>query len=515
MNKNKNYEQQLNASLENARLKRHSGLNEFSGVYGIDNIKENSEMIAELLEAPSLKRVTNELKSYDGVINLITRNEYPPLIEFLIRNAFSGTDVYNMGTNAKISDDYSVNARDFFYEGRNRVEKFEKGKEKMKDLLFGSKKLMTMEWFQNSKIDDGFLNIKIPPPPGWQEENPGKVYAIELMNQYKLEMDSIKESSTYKSLSKLNKKISEDLAKRARMKKDPSLEDSIMDDQKLEQLKEEFRSKRDMVVSAINTVKSREIYEPLVRRDEHSGSPLRENNGFMNWDSSSTFKSLYDNLKNNLQQIIVKGRQQNVPLEIRKQNINILLEEATDGLEKFSNDLDSFYSEDDSLNNKAKNLKSFIGSERGSIRKRLDSNRTELINLMEDFIKSCSSQEQTIIFSNMDQSPFVEMTSDGITFAANEVLGDFIDKSQSQKEIQKNEKGKKLILMVSKQPLNNLKHAKVIDMDEYRTSEKEAEIILRHVIDPFVKSSARAYKNKMAIELENKDRKSISKKGNN
>jgi hypothetical protein len=127
-----------------SKLLKTATLGHFSDAISDEDIQKSAAMVYEMLKLPKYAALRSKLSSASGVVNVVTGNEYEPLVELFIKSSFppSANDVYNMGQDAVTPTNYFVDAKDYF------AGDAQTSRGRLNNIINGTPRIMTTDWFK-------------------------------------------------------------------------------------------------------------------------------------------------------------------------------------------------------------------------------------------------------------------------------------------------------------------------------------------------------------------------------
>lgn len=171
------YDKKLSHFFDSLKMKKQAILGQFSEAKNSEEIAQFAPIAKELVELEKYQPIIHQLRSSTGVVNLITRNEYQPLVEMIVQKAFplESNQIFNNlipattirsdfdNPTSKESQFQSVMVqgtdqanyfipRSFF--GKNVVAGESKdvlpARDALEDLLFGTDTIVTRKWLMDN-----------------------------------------------------------------------------------------------------------------------------------------------------------------------------------------------------------------------------------------------------------------------------------------------------------------------------------------------------------------------------
>lgn len=166
-------------SIGNKTLHKTATLGNFTDVKSEDDMEQHAAMIYEMLTLPKYQEIINELKASNGVVNVVTYDEYMPLVELLLVKAFPSytNDIFNMPTQGSPTQSSTEqyyypqldSEKEYFISSRFFARQSIQGdsnsilpaRERLENLLMGTKKKITLSYLKNQlhMSDDLIANI--------------------------------------------------------------------------------------------------------------------------------------------------------------------------------------------------------------------------------------------------------------------------------------------------------------------------------------------------------------------
>ncbi len=327
----------LNKKLRSGNIQKHASFNQFPNVYNSSDIVNESKMISEMIALPKYDQIKNSLKNYNGIVNFVTRNEYAPLVELLLKSAIppSQNDVYHMGVGDMAPGDYAVNAKSLFGTGVRTTaspESLSDAHRVFSNILLGSRKKATPQWMVDNNIGEEqlqayFMNKSATPeekqllqtfteemqsqniPPEQRRIKWANYRAknfMKLAQEYFLMIEQVRSvdndsdiSILKKEVNQLSRKLRADMALKLQSNNNDDVQDNLMDAETREQIVNELRVKRNLLFASLQNILNDPRYSLLETVvDAFSGAKDREKDGFISWSPAQDIINAYNIVKN-------------------------------------------------------------------------------------------------------------------------------------------------------------------------------------------------------------------------
>jgi DNA polymerase III delta prime subunit len=486
---------------------------------------EDLKMTNEMLNLDKYKPIIDGLKQSIGIVNFVTYDEYEPLIAMLIRKAFplNQNMIFNAGLpivpSTPSSSGISTPSKgvqpsppkaepiyplesirekffltpDFFSRHSTTTNQDQKARSRLENLLFGTPKKMTSAWLKESgftekqmaailsgKTDDETIQVALAACNAASGQNrsiplnPNMRGAF--VKAYEILFKEI-EDKYNGSILALHKEIRQELVKK---KEDKRLrpEDLAQKKRNLIRLVEA----RDLQIEHLNYT----FGDNILIDDGYTGSPERNPDGFLN----SSYKSNISQLSRQLYESILAHDKEQDVISIAMSLKQALMDFSTDNeeLQKSRDSMIAFLGE-----GTRKDYINMVNNAYGIF--------TNIREIMQGEIKK---QGRVLIIDDFDKTPFCvkndpdpKSKSYALNSEASKVLNRFVGINQfnlegddTPKEKRSwDEKGNKIVVLVSSQKIAHLPASVVVEMDVAPVDKQEAEIIVNNIMGAYIKAA--------------------------
>ena len=479
----------LKSKSKDKKLTKEASVGYFNDIITEEDVEKNAKMVFEMLKLPKYQTIKNKLENSNGIVNFITADEYPPLVELLVKYCFppNNNDIYNMGGQS-LPDDYFVDAKTFFGGVSGGVqgdpEANQSARYKLSELLLGSRKKMSTEWAKESGMDLSELDQYFGTPGGdtadYGDEAPAGISQQILAYEEGL-----------KKLDGLRTKIN-DLNRKIRTNDQSERHYSPV---QLKELTLQFKRLRGLYTTLKNQLDA--AGRDLIIPDSY-GEPERNNDGFIQYDPIEEIKIVGIELIRSITEDEVQP----------KIAMNIM---------NLKDKIREYRTSDPILLKKRNELLSFLGEEGDDP----SQNVVRFLTTLRQFGKSCvefneraSGHGKVILLKNVEDSvlctpPGKDETECTLRDAG--VLNEFVaantsnltrDKSRAKEG--KPTKGKRTLVVISDNPVNRLPANAKVDLSDYPVDPAEAEIIVRNILEQYEIKSKNVAELKMYSDIDEK-----------
>ena len=534
----------LSNSLSGKMNRFSASLGYFNDIISDDDQREKLPMLSEMALLPKYDETRNKLRYANGVVNFVTGDGYGPLIDMILRTAFppEDTGIYHMGLNHSIPEDYFVNARDVFgdinQDGAVNVGDY------MDKLIFGTRKLWSLDYVEKNGITDEMLQVifpgnvqsvtdaeaenlrmnqqEVPERPKWE-------VIKEAMEGYKAEMDDLNDENNdiknnlttlftqivrereTRRFNFLTRRENRGLPKDKRKELKPQ-----MNNDAFAELVEKFDLYRMAYNNAKMSIEAKYASVLPVIRKVHSQGVVRNEDGFLHNDPSKQMSEAKD-ICLKVTRDYINPKEGTSPETIRSKLAKIVsvFVGRISEIEAFDVTTKNIKSEVDKLI-PLPLIKDKTKDNSIQIVNLWLQNQTRILSLVNSLIERLRSKGSVMVFSNVDNSALAKEIISGreesrYTSGIKPIMEAFDEACSSQASRLSRAtgsthipgSGRKVIVLVSNSKLSNLGFAKVIEMENYPVDDAEAEIIVRHMIGPYIEYAKRLYEEKARIQIEN------------
>jgi len=475
----------------NLRRMTKTATSYYQSIEGLEDIKSISQLAYQMLKAPKYKDLKNRIKNGHGVINFVTREQFPTLIEMIFKVSLPESSIYSFGTD-KEAGSISVDSREMFGTGLNKMEDtYKVAVRTLDEQINGTKQLITFDKFKNN-FDPKTLEAIFGKPSQEEEETQGPftgymqkmlIYegSFKALEQVKAEIDAC-DRIIENNQNKLNRTniIKEDNRK---------IKDDINKEKEKKKEKQKCYLKLQTQLKAMGADLEAQSAFP-------TGKDIREQNGFIHYnphsDLISQFESLNEELnKDTLNMPLLSGRVSNFIQKMFSFVSSALDKNIVEKKKKLMSFLS--ISANDNLKDDT-----FISSRRDDFLNRILRNKRTFLRLVENIIGDVNSRGKALIFDNFNECILTQegnpnskgvkdksVSDDGILEKFNALCRVNEDKNRNLRQFGY-PIGKKMIILKSKEPLLGFDFTDVVDMNDFRVDLDEAKLILDHIMDKYI-----------------------------
>lgn len=481
----------------------------FKDVYTEDDMKSNAVMVWEMLKLPKYDSIKRQLRDAQGVINFVIEGAYAPLAEFLLKEVFSpnSNDVYPMGNDFTIPDDYIVSAKSLFGQDKS-VGNNLSASDKLENFLFGTPKKRTTQWLKDNNLTEEDLK-------SLYGEESGSIM-VEGIKEYTDKLRNLRNSRMYKEvIADYERIITNEENKRYNAQSSSDVpKKPVFSEEEYALLKKRFRTKRGLLKDTLNALDA--SFPILNITDSFDGSPERNDDGFISWSPTDivnmAHKELVDAYTNyvNNENSSSAAAQSKAEDEFIKAVLNLLAK------------LKGYLTYDQSLNVVRSRLINFFNIDSDQLYAKFKTYYGVYSKLMSEFLHIGNKHGRIIMMTDVEHSALTSnpTSRDGNYYwQGGGVLAAFQkhNDAASERNVSKNRNvfSKRAIIIISQRRIDNLPNPTVIEMKVSPVDLQEAEIIVRNCLRPYSSEATRLTQVKGLADIQqrygDKDPKQLKK----
>lgn len=489
----------------------------YGEVEGEDEMKSSSEMVSEMVKLPKYEPIKSKIRNASGIVNFVTGNEYAPLVEFLLKAALppNNNDIFNRGFSATLPSDYFIDAKYFMT-----------NPQELENVIRGNQKKITKKWIKDQgwdidDINDYFAANAIPPG-----EDGSPLDIKDIVSNYEAAMNLLKKDKVVAIINTLWTELQKDNDARYEINQLEGKTDGKSLD-RIEALKkfvlsgEDRKSKTNRLIANRNVYRRKELairtdpaFQILnVTEDFGGGAPEYEDNGFMKWNPINKLSSAWNS-------VLVTEEEQ--PEDSDRQKI---IRETTIRVANFINLLTEYRTSDRELMRYRNKILEILGNDETKYYNNYSNEYLKIISLMNSLVDKGKNHGKVLIFSNVENSGLVKKESDEgrTTLTLQDPSGIFSDFSDindinEARDVQEkgSSRGKRTIVFISSHPISDLpKGSSIVKIDSSLVDEQEAKIIVKYLIEPYIKKASDAAGIKRYHDIEQKYRTKLDAQSQN
>jgi len=145
----------LESFFRSKKLTKQAASEYFKDVITEDDLEAISSMLHAMVMLDKYKRIKDQLKSTNGIVNFVTYDEFEPLVEMIFKMSVppSSNDIYHMGLGFSLPEDYFVDAKSYFGDQGSTPADSQPALENLDRVIKGTPKKMTREWLKANGLD--------------------------------------------------------------------------------------------------------------------------------------------------------------------------------------------------------------------------------------------------------------------------------------------------------------------------------------------------------------------------
>ena len=499
------FNKKLSISL-NKKIYKKATMGALSDIKDETTLRENAAMVYDMAtNLTKYKNIINQLKSAKGVINFVHNNEYGPLVETIMMIAFPPGHNEIFSTSSDNQGGYALSPQYFqtsYSTGvQGQVSDEAAASYRLQNILFGTPIRATSNYLKEQGIDEEAVNRILSDISDDIVEaivasrNPGNASLSNIIVAYQRIIDEI-QTKYDKEIEQINSDI-ESHFESIVGQKDQSLSDETITN--MQNARNNLISLKNMELEQVDLV----FNKKLNIANLSSGAVNREKNGFLYYSPSDVALKMMYELRNLVLRRDDKGRASPPSKEVLGSQI-----------ERLKTNLFHIRTQNPKLKNIIGKIITYLGDENNNndllkVQKNINK---EYQNLLYVFDKLIKQQGRVMIIDDIDQSALCiptpgnedyRLTNSALSSFKNFMsindkyavsdLSYYQSKDMSKKAYPNN--SRRLLIVVSANPVNNMPANDVINMRVAPVDAEEADIIVKHLLKAYVTEAEQIFYN--------------------
>ena len=492
----------------NKKMQKQGTLGNYVNIKTDEDMVSMAKMSKEILDLPKYQPIIQRLRGSNGIVNIVTSEDYGPLTELMIKMAFpsSSNDIFK-GQLSDV-DEYYVSPNYFHVPQAIHgvpTAALVKAKTRLEELLLGTKVRMTRDWMKESLgMDDQELHDFLGPEQKEQvsqqqlDQRIQQGQAPVARNPLGQAIDTYKRS--YDNIVGRYKRFIDDINQKLAQGKDDSGREYLP-----EQIKK-LKDKRAILISKmrseIEALNDSNLAEVVLYQDPVSGEYRRNTDGFINFSDEDV---LWENQRK-FNRALIKW--------IGSGTFDYNNRELKEAHKTFRENVEDLPAKTPSMKAIKEKLLGFLGI--GSLE---DINRiakgiaTDFASTLTAYKKEKSKYGKVMILDDFDRSILCkkrtgESKGKDLTDEARSVFVEFTNKNQAHLEEDdstgKVEKGNRILIIITNEIIKDLPSSNIIELRGLTIDKEEAEIIIKSLLTIPTEERVRSYTRKLHQELQEK-----------
>ena len=487
--------------------KKASNGSKISKTAAISRLKDidDAKMIREMLALPKYDPIKKQLMSANGLVNLVTYDEYGPLVEVLLKLAYppSSNATYDMGAGEDVGGGFMVaDSKTFFGDFTGTAKEIKDAQFVLDQILRGTTKKKDLEWYQNESglDDDEIARLINPAPDASGAMTQGMAFAAYHEAAGRVE----KNKNTMEALRQERKKLLKSLDE-----KGPRGEvlppDRILEIQtQIDNVNAKVKNLHVTNINEMRVADARYGKHLIIRNPD--GTAQRNDDGLLNFDPMKELNLCFLEIGK-----AIKGKTNMSDLSMEK--IPTIAKEINTFYQKLS----EYNTSDPATESIKQQILDKIGN--GNLRKEevttYHHNMGTHSRLWSAFKEKAKGQGRVLIFDDFERSPLCLQTArEDTPFQLNDggVFNSFLatlrqtQDERSTKSLRGGEESSDgtSVLLLSSSPIGGLPVNKKIHMDRSPVDLEEAKIIVSNILEQYAMEARKILTRRLNSELDEK-----------